>query len=127
MSYAGYRVKIGDTIVPNLLISKGTYSFKKNKRVAGSWTDANGIDHYADHKARRAVIQFSIKERHLEEHQSIAAIFENQDNLSVEYWDEYACEYKTGRFRMAEPQIKHIETPGNDIRYAATQIVLTEY
>lgn len=127
MSYQGYRIKIGDTIVPNLLISKGSYSFRKNKRVAGSWTDANGIGHYANHKARQAVIQFSIKERNLEEHQSIAPIFAAQDNLTVEYWDEYACEYVTGNFRMSEPQIKHIETPGNDIRYATAQIVLTEY
>ena len=127
MSYAGYRIKVGDVIIPNLLISKGSYSFKKNKREAGSWTDANGIDHYAYHDARQTVIQFSIKERSLEEHKTIAPIFAAQDNLTVEYWDEYDCEYKTGRFRMAEPQIKHIETPGNNIRYATAQIALTEY
>ena len=47
--------------------------------------------------------------------------------MAVEYWDDYACDYVTGLFRMKAPSIKHIETPGNDIRYATTQIVLEEY
>lgn len=127
MSYAGYRIKIGDTIVPNLLISKGTYSFKKNKREAGSWTDGNGYDHFEHHKPKQTVIQFSIRERNLEEQASISGIFTEQDNLTVEYWDDYTCRYATGTFHMTEPTIKHKEAPGNDIRYAVTQIVLTEY
>lgn len=127
MSYQGHRIKIGNTIVPNLLISKGTYSFKKDKREAGSWQDGNGKEHFDHFRPRQVTIQFSIKERNLEEQASISGIFATQDNLNVEYWDDYACEYATGTFRMNAPAIKHMEAPGNDIRYASTQIVLTEY
>jgi len=127
MSYAGYRIKIGNTIVPNLLVSKGSYTFKKNKREAGSWQDANGYDHFDHFKPTQVVVQFSIKERNLEEQASITGIFASQENLTVEYWDDYACEYATGTFRMTAPAIKHTEAPGDNIRYAATQIVLTEY
>lgn len=127
MSYQGYRIKVGDVIIPNLLISKGTYSFKKDKREAGSWQDGNGYEHFEHHKPKQTVIQFSIKERNLEEQASISGIFAEQDNLAVEYWDDYACKYATGTFHMTAPAIKHIEAPGNNIRYATTQIVLTEY
>lgn len=127
MSYKGYRLKIEGAEISNLLISKGSYSFRKDKREAGSWTDANGISHFDNHKTTKAFIQFAIKEHTLAEHESIAGIFEKQEKVAVEYWDDYACKYVAGSFRMNAPGIKHIETPDNDIRYATIQITLEEY
>ena len=127
MAYLGYRVKIEETEVPNLLIASGTYSFVKEKRLARSWTDANGMDHYDYHSDKKAVIAFDIRERNLFEQESIKGIFAKQDNLTVEYWDDYDCEYKTGTFKMTEPEISHKKGLNTDILYNTTQIILEEY
>ena len=127
MSYNGYRVKIGDTTVSNLLISSGSYSILKSRRLIRQWTDANGKDHYDYFQNPKVTIKFSLRERTLAEHESIKNLFTTYDNLYVEYWDDYDCAYKTGYFRMEEPKISHAKAPGADIRYSATPIELKEY
>lgn len=125
--YEGYRVKINGTNVSNMLIASGTYSFKKERRLVRSWTDANGVDHFDYYDKPKVTIKFSIRERNLEEHQSICGIFAAQENLSVKYWDDYTCEYKTGTFQMNEPQIKHKKGLNDEILYTSTEILLEEY
>lgn len=125
--YEGYRVKINNTEVSNLLIASGTYSFKKERRLVRSWTDANGIAHHDYYAKPKVTIKFSIRERNLKEQKSICGIFAEQENLTVKYWDDYACEYKTGTFQMNEPQIKHKKGLKDEILYTSTEILLEEY
>lgn len=124
--YKGYRVKINGTEVPNMLVASGSYSYVKDRRLVQRYTDGNGITHEEYHETTKALIGFSLRERNLEEQKSIKGIFAMQDKVSVEYWDDYACEYKTGTFRMAAPKITHSKAVGSDILYNATPIVLGE-
>lgn len=126
MSYMGYRVKIGDFIVSNDLIQKGTYNFVKAKRIAKTWEDANKKEHQDIVDNRKVTIKFSIRERRLEDQETLTALFAAQENLIVTYWDDYACDYKSSTFYMDAPNIQHLNTIGG-IMYAATPITLTEY
>lgn len=125
--YKGYRVKINGTEVPNLMISAGTYSFVKKNRTIQKYEDGNGIEHNEYFDTSKANISFSLRERTLEEQESIKDIFAQLDNIEVTYWDDYACEYKTGIFKMEEPKIKHKSAVGNDLQYNTTAIVLEEH
>jgi hypothetical protein len=124
--YKGYRVKINGTEVPNMLVASGSYSYVREKRLVQAYTDGNGITHEEYYETTKALIGFALRQRNLEEQRSIKGIFAMQDTVSVEYWDDYDCEYKTGTFRMAAPKITHSKAVGSDILYNATQIVLGE-
>ena len=126
LTYANWRVKIGGTIITNDLIQKGSYYFVKSKRMAADWNDAVMTQHQFMMEKRKVHISFSLRERDLAEQDSIKAIFAAQENLTVEYWDDYECVYKTGSFYMDAPEINHRNTT-NGINYAATPIKLTEY
>ena len=127
MSYAGYRVKIEGVEIPNTLIASGSYSFAKAARVARGWTDGFGVKHEDYHATDKASIAFSIKERNLQEQESIKSIFQKQKKITVEYWDDYECVYKEGVFKMLEVSIEHNNALGNDILYNATPVKLEEY
>ena len=128
LTYAGYRVKIGNTIISNDLIAKGSYNFIKAKRIPGDWKDAAQIQHQQVMDNRKVIISFSLRERKITEQDDIKAIFTTQENLTVKYWDDYACEYKEGTFFMDAPAISHLNTAvEGGLLYAATQIKLTEY
>ena len=126
MSYQGYRVKINGTIIPNVLVASGSYSFNKQPRIAGYWTDSKGEKHMEYHEKMRSIITFSIRERNLEEHESIKDIFNNQKKVNVEYWDDYECVYHTGVFDILGVTINHKKALSTDILYNATQIRLEE-
>lgn len=125
--YEGYRIKIGDVVIPDTLISQGTYEFVNERRQIRSWQDANGIFHNDYFQRLQASITFSIRERSLEDHESIKGIFSKMENVAVTYWDDYDCEYKTGTFEMKKPKIKHRFAPNGTLFYEATQIALGEY
>lgn len=127
MSYKGYRVKIEGVEIPNMLIAAGSYSFNKTPRVAHSWNDGFGVSHKDFHRTDKANIAFSIRERNLQEQESIKGIFQKQKKVAVEYWDDYECEYKEGVFEMASATISHKNALNNEILYKATQIRLGEY
>jgi len=126
LSYLGYRLKIGNTIIGKELIEKGSYSFVKNKRISNDWKDAALVQHQQVLDNRKVIISFNLIARNLTEQDSIKDIFTSQENLSVQYWDDYACEYKTGTFYMDAPVITHLNAI-NGINYAPTTIKLTEY
>jgi hypothetical protein len=126
MSYKGYRVKLGNTTIPELLIAKGSYSYENEKRLIRTWQDANGKYHDDYFKNPKAKITFSIRARNQEDHESIKDIFMNQNNLTVEYFDDYSCTYKTGTFKMKAPKIQHRFASGV-LFYEPTNIELEEY
>ena len=128
LTYLGYRVKIGNTIISNDLIQKGSYNFVKNKRIPSDWKDAAQIQHQQVLDNRKVTISFSLRERKLTEQDDIKAIFTTQENLTVKYWDDYACEYKEGTFYMDAPTITHrTAAVEGGLLYASTPIKLTEY
>ena len=127
LSYLGYRVKIGNTIISNDLIKKGSYSFVKGKRMVADWEDAVKTEHQNLMTKRKVKISFSLRERDLAEQDSIKGIFQSEENLPVTYWDDYDCEYKSGTFFMEAPEIQHENTAVGGIFYATTPIKLTEY
>ena len=96
-------------------------------RIANSWTDAYGVRHKDFHKKNKVTIVFAIRERNLEEQASIKSIFKEQKTVTVEYWDDYACEYKEGVFEMPTITVGHKKALNNEILYKATQIRLEEY
>ena len=125
-TYLGYRVKIGDTIISNDLIAKGSYSFVKEKRIASDWKDANLKQHQLVSDTRKVVISFNLRERDLTEQRTLTGIFATQENLLVTFWDDYDCTYKSSYFFMDAPKIQHRNSIGG-INYSATSIKLTEY
>ena len=126
LTYEGYRVKIGNMIISNDLIQKGSYSFVKSKRIAADWEDAVKTQHQNMMTKRKVRITFSIRERSLTEQDSIKGIFDTEENITVKYWDDYDCVYREGTFFMDAPEISHRNTVGG-INYASTSIKLTEY
>ena len=126
MTYNGYRLIINGITITNDLIQKGTYKATPTKRVVDSWTDANLVEHQDVLPTRKMDIQFSLRERNLNEQDSLKNIFSNQENVGVTYWDDKTCAYKSGTFRMEAPQFEHLNTVGG-INYAETPIHLIEY
>lgn len=126
MSYNGYRIIINGVTVWNSLISKGTYQAVPQKRIAASWEDANLISHEEVLSNRKMDISFALRERSLEEQESIRGIFALEENIPVTYWNDKTCEYKTGTFKMEAQKFQHRNTIGG-INYNPTTIHLIEY
>ena len=126
MSYSGYRIIINGITIWNSLISKGTYQAVPQKRIAASWEDANLISHEEVLSNRKMDISFALRERSLEEQESIMGIFALEENVPVTYWDDKTCTYKTGTFKMEAPKFQHRNTIGG-INYNPTTIHLIEY
>ena len=126
MTYNNYRLIINGITITNDLVQKGSYKATPQKRVVATWLDANFIEHQDVLPTRKMDIQFSLRQRSLSEQDSLKGIFVVQENISVTYWDDKTCAYKTGTFRMEEPEFSHISTVGG-INYAETPIHLIEY
>lgn len=126
MTYNGYRLIINGITIWNSLVSKGTYQAVPQKRIAASWEDANLIEHEEVLTNRKMDISFALRERSLEEQDSIKGITGLQENIPVTYWDDNSCSYKTGTFKMEAPKFQHKDTIGG-IFYKPTAIHLTEY
>lgn len=127
MSYLGYRITIGETNITNDLIQKGSWKYSPVKKIIKEWEDANGTIHQDIRTLPRVEISFSIRVRTLTEQESLASLFATQENLSVTYWDDITCTYKTGTFFMNAPTFNHLNTATGQILYDATEIHLTEY
>ncbi len=126
MTYLGYRLIINDITITNDLVQKGTYKAIPQKRVVDTWLDANMVEHQDVLPTRKMDISFSLRQRNLDEQDYLKGIFIVQENVSVIYWDDASCSYKTGIFRMESPEFSHINTSGG-INYEATPIHLIEY
>lgn len=126
MSYNGYRIIINGVTIWNSLISKGTWQAVPQKRIAGKWTDANMIEHEEVLSNRKMDISFALRERSLEEQDSIKGIFATEENVPVTYWSDKECVYKTGTFKMEASKFTHRNTIGG-INYNPTTIHLIEY
>lgn len=125
MTYNGYRLIINGITIYNSLISKGTYQAVPQKRIAASWEDANLISHEEVLSNHKMDISFALRERTLDEQDSIKGIFATRENVPVTYWDDETCAYKTGTFKMDASKFSHRNTIGG-INYNPTTIHLVE-
>lgn len=73
--FNGYRLKIGETIIPNNYIAKGTYSCVPNQRIIGKWTDGNGIEHTNYYPNAKYTISFSLRECDSSESEALFRLF----------------------------------------------------
>lgn len=126
MTYNGYRLIINGITIYNSLISKGTYQATPQKRIVAKWEDANLIEHEEVLSNRKMDISFALRERSLDEQDSIKGIFATEENVPVTYWDDRTCAYKTGTFKMEASKFSHRNTIGG-INYNPTTIHLVEY
>ena len=126
MTYNNYRLIINGITISNDLVQKGTYKAIPTKRVVATWLDANFIEHQDVLPTRKMDITFSLRQRSLAEQDSLKGIFAVQENISVTYWDDVTCAYKTGTFRMEALEFSVLNTIGG-INYAETPIHLIEY
>ena len=122
--YQGYRVKINGTVIDNMMIVRGSYSMKPEQRVIDSYYDAAGTYH-EELGPVKANIQFSIRDRSMEEQAVIAAAFSNR-NVTVQYWDDTKLDYATGTFRVENPTYTHSYAVHDRIRYGEAAMELKE-
>lgn len=125
--YQGYRLKIDDTIVPNEIIARGTFSFQKVDRIIDSYEDEKGVTHEVVADKKRVLIGFSFKEHDSSEHLVFCRYINKKDNVSVEYYDDEENVYEPGIFKIEASAFTHRNVIGNNILYNSCAIKLTEY
>ena len=125
MSYAGYRVKIGNTIIKETMIAPDSYDTYPFDRIEGTWEDGDDVKH-REITGEGKVIVFSIRERNAADHASIAGIFEYREHISVQVYNDITGNYDTLDCWMEAPHIKTSRN-GSTLWYRETQIKLTEY
>lgn len=127
MAYAGYRIKIDDTIFNNNDIAKGTYSIKPNeKRVAKEWKDLEGIRHTTYYPTDKTTITFSIREHLASDHSMLASFF-TSPSVEVEYWNDRINNYSEGTFEVKDIDWGHITVTPDGAFYKATKVTLEEW
>lgn len=126
MAYAGYRIKINNTIFPNHDMAKGSFNITRNPRIARTWKDIQGINHEIYYPTGQTVITFSIREHEPEDHATLAAFFSTRSNVTVYYWDDNADDYRSGTFTIKDIKWKHRTVEATGAYYEATQITLEE-
>lgn len=124
--YNGYNLQIENNQLPNAIIVPGTYQITKAKRIVNSWKDANGKTHFNYYPLDQVSITFDVKERTLEQQNSIKWLFAKKDNITIFYYDDETDEYKVGTFKMNDASLSH-SYDGQKIYYAATTISFEEY
>lgn len=127
MSYDGHRITINGTNVPSEWIEKGTFNTIPKKRVVSSWTDGNLVEHHDVLTSRKMVISFSIRVRTLADQDRFKSLFVDSEGITVQFWDDRICDYRTGSFYMDDITFAHINSQANSLLYDATPIKLTEY
>ena len=126
-AYNGYRLKINGVIVPNVIMSRGTWSASNKKRLVSSWTDANGVLHEYYYDKKQANISFTLREHTVEEHDSFITYFTDHTHVAVEYWDDDTAGYLTFDGKIEDIDWSHNIALENEIRYNPTEISILEY
>ena len=127
MSYNGHRLKINNTNIPSEWVAPGSFNVTPKKRIVQVWTDANQVEHHDVLQNRKTIIQFSVRVRTLADQDRLKGIFADSEGITVEYWDDRTCTYKTGNFYMDDITFAHLNSQAGSLLYGATQIKLTEY
>lgn len=126
-NYNRYRLRIGDHLIDDSMIQRGSYSFKKEDRVIDSYTDADMRLHEIVANHPRVVILFSFREHDSSEHLSFARCINNKNNVEVQYWDDEEEMYLDGNFKIDAVEFSHRNIHGDNILYNSANVKLTEY
>lgn len=138
-NYEGYQFKINGTTFPcvninldtwrDVIIETGSYSISSEYPLLEEWTDLNGTIHRQYGTEKKTTISFTIKERSLAQQNLLVSreLFTNRTNLTVEYYDDETCQYKTGRFFMDGPDSTVSIATKDNIYYGKMKIKLVEY
>lgn len=124
--YRGYRLKIGNNILPNNMIAKGSFSVIDNDRVVEIWKDANQVEHQITEGTPKANISFSLREHDSTEHASFILYLSILNDVHVEYYDDLTDSYRVATCRIEKPVFAHLNTYGGKIQYAVTPIKIIE-
>lgn len=133
MNYLGYQLKINGLKLPcpdgfnANIIENGSYRYGKERRVINDWQDANGKFHHETYKDPKSTISFTIRERSQEQQLMLLPLFESNENIEVEYWDDTIQEYRTGLFYMEDVEAIASISTKERIYYGSIDINLTEY
>ena len=126
MTYEGYRLKINDVIFPNTFMAKDTWKcLPEKRRSLDDYYTADGKRHRLYSPATKLEISFNIREHNLADHEQIVAFFQAQEDVSITAWNDKACEYVTRVCSIEDITWASIAV-GNDLRYKATSVAITE-
>lgn len=126
MAYAGYRLKIDNTVFNNTYIAKGSYSMSREKRVAKEWKDLEGIAHKTYFPTDKAIITFSIREHLATDHQTIASFF-SSESVEVQYWNDKINDYSEGSFEVEDIDWGHRTVTPDGAFYKTAKVTLKEW
>lgn len=124
--YQGYRLKINNVTFPDIYISKGSYNCTEDKRVVEVWTDANHVEHEITTGEPKAKITFSIAEHPMEKHSEIIRFFQQDDDITVEFYSDKSDTYRTANCRLKPIKFSHKFASGNRVFYEKAEVNLIE-
>ena len=132
-AYKGYQLMISNIKLPYLdetdvnIIEPGTYSTNDSQRLIEEWQDMDGDIHREVFSNKKTSIQFTIKERTLEQQEKILPILKKYNNIVVTYWSDSEAVYKTGLFFIESIDSLTSIATKDTIYYGETTIQLMEH
>lgn len=124
--FQGYRIKIHNTVFPDIFIARGSYKCIEDDRVVEIWTDANKVEHKITTGIPKATISFSIKEHDSAEHSEIMIFFQESDNIEVEYYSDKKDLYRIAYCRLEPIEFSHKNVNKSKITYDKADVKLIE-
>ena len=127
MAYLGYRLKINGVVVPDVIMQRGSWSAKLERRLISSWTDAGGKLHESYYPDKKVSIKFSLREHNIVDHESYITYFTNKDHVAIVAWIDDTATYETVDCKINDIEWTHRVATNNDIWYNPADIEIMEY
>ncbi len=132
MSYAGYLLKVGGTILPNKYIKLSSYDVTPNQRMeVEASRDATGELHRCTcpHTASKIVFNTPyLRGADVENLNALLGLENNiERNVQLEYFDTETQKYKQGKFYIPDTQYSIHCEKDNDLIYKPIRYAFIEY
>lgn len=129
--FEGWMIKINGNIFPNSLIRMETYKITPDQETdLDDYTDNNGRFHRNVLPAKATKIEFETKIIRMRDAKQIFQIIpENDDEVTVEYWNPRKFIYQSGDSYVPDIQytIRRVIESENDIEFGQIRIAFIEY
>lgn len=129
--FEGWLLKVNGVIFPNSLIRAETYKITPDQETdLDDYTDNLGIFHRNVLPAKASKIEFETPTIGLRKaHEIFEIIPENDDSVSIEYWNPRKFRYQSGDSYVPDIQyaLKKVDEEGKDITYDQIRIAFIEY
>lgn len=123
-----YLISINGTPLPLSLMDRTSWKCTPyQRRIIAEHNDIEGVRHVYESKHYRTKIKFVIREHSMAEHEDVVSYFQKLSQVQVIYWNDLDNAYRTGVFRINDPEFAHKKTFDHTIWYDPTTIELTEY